>query len=236
MKQSDHVGKFSNDVTQSMLLKFRGWEQDLPHAGEKGGVLERRVADFLKSILPQCFGIGSGHIIDTQNNTSGQVDIVIYNALDGIRLPIDEYYSLFPCESVHAAIEVKSTLIASSGKKPCGSIYDCVEAATKVKLLRKVDQETPNDLACIVFAYQSGWKEESAKEIVKWFHKFGTGKSLPEVIYVLDPGILICKSQQESVYTHVYEKASLLQFLDELLARLQRVAVSGPSLLNDYLK
>jgi hypothetical protein len=236
MKQPDHVGKFFDDVTQSMRLKFRGWEQDLPHEGEKGGIRERRVADFLKSILPQCFGIGSGHIIDTQGNTSGQIDIVVYNALDGICLPIDEHYSLFPCESVHAAIEVKSTLTASSGKRPSGSIYDCVEAATKVKALRKAGEGAPNDIACIVFAYRSAWREEAEKEVARWFLKFGAGKSLPELVYTLDPGILLCGNQNEPVYQQVFEKAPLLQFVDELLTRMQQVNVSGPSLLNDYLK
>jgi hypothetical protein len=236
MKQSDHVGKFFDDVTQSMRLKFRGWEKDLPHEGEKGGIRERRVADFLKSILPHCFGIGSGHIIDTLGNTSGQIDIVIYNALDGIRLPIDEYYSLFPCESVHAVIEIKSTLSASSGKKPSGSIHDCVEATTKVKALKKVGEITPNDIPCIIFAYRSGWKDEPEKEIAKWFQKFGTGKSLPEIVYILDPGILLlCKNQKETIYSQVYKEAPLLQFVDELLTRLQQVKVSGPGLLNDYL-
>jgi len=219
-----------------MRLKFRGWEQDLPHEGEKGGIRERRVADFLKSILPQCFGIGSGHIIDTRGNTSGQIDIIIYNALDGICLPIDEYYSLFPCESVHAAIEVKSTLSASSGKKPSGSIYDCVQAAAKVKALRKAGEITPNDIPSIVFAYRSSWKDEAEKEIVKWFLKFGTEETLPEIVYILDPGILLCRSQREIAYPKVFTKTPLLHFVDELLARIQQVRISGPSLLSDYLE
>lgn len=235
MKQSDHISKLFDDITESMRLKFRGWEQDLPHEGEKGGVRERRVADFLRSILPNCFGVGSGHIIDKHGNTSGQIDIVIYNALDGIRLPIDDYYSLFPCECVHAAIEVKSTLTASSGAKERGSIYNCVETITKVKSLIMDDQETPNDLPCIVFAYQSDWKEDIEK-VMKWFHKFGAGKSLPDITFVLDPGFLLCKDGKKSLYTHLYRKAPLLKFVEELLERMERAPISNPNLWNDYIK
>jgi hypothetical protein len=202
MNQPDHISKFFDDITQSMLVKFRGWEQDLPHEGEKGGVRERRVTDFLKSMLPNCFGVGSGHIIDKQGNTSGQIDILIYNALDGIRIPIDDYYSLFPVECVHAAIEVKSTLTASSGAKPRGSIYDCIETVTKIKSLKSDTQKTPNDLPCIVFAYQSVW-EEDVKKVMKWFHKFGAGKYIPDVTFILDPGLLLCNYRKESVYTHL---------------------------------
>lgn len=237
MKQSDHVGQFFDDITQSMRLKFQGWEQDLPHQGEKGSIRERRVADFLKSILPKRYGVGSGHIINKQGNTSGQIDIIIYDALDGIRLPIDEYYSLFPYECVYASIEVKSTLTASSGKKPGGSIYDCVEVATKIKSLQLDDQGIPNDIPCIIFSYQSAWKED-IKNVTEWFHRLtvGTGKFLPDAVFVLDSGFLLCNYHKESTYTRLYKKAPLLKFVFDLLSRMQRVNVTTPALWNSYIK
>jgi hypothetical protein len=237
MNQSDRVGKYFDDVTETMRLKFRGWEQDLPHEGEKGGLRERRVTDFLKSILPSRYGIGSGHIIDKHGNSSGQIDIVVYDALDGIRLPSDEYYSLFPCECVYAAIEVKSTLTASEGEKPDGSIFDCVETATKVKSLQFDIQPSATGLPCIVFAYQTNWKKEEVNRVREWFHKFsvGTKKSLPDVTYVLDPGFLLCNYWKEPHYTHLYKKAPLLKLVEELHTRMQRVEVSTPDLWDSYI-
>lgn len=234
MNQTDHVERFFDDVTQSLRLKFKGWEQDLPHEGEKGGIRERRVSNFLRSILPQCFGVGSGHIMDKHGNTSGQIDIVIYNALDGIRLPIDEHYSLFPCECVHAAIEVKSTLTASNGVQATGSIHDCVEAAAKVKALRVGNHEPPNDLPFIVFAYQSSWKEP--EKIREWFNILGNGNPIPEVVFILGPGYLWCNYRKEPIHTHLYKKAPLLKFLEELLNRMEQVPISNPSLWNEYIE
>ena len=31
------VAKLLYDVEKTMMLRFRGWERDLPHQGEKGG-------------------------------------------------------------------------------------------------------------------------------------------------------------------------------------------------------
>ena len=83
MSQQGHIERFFDDVSKQMILFFKGWEQDLPHDGERGGIRERRVADLLRSILPKRFGIGTGHIIDSQNGSSKQTDIVIYDAFDG---------------------------------------------------------------------------------------------------------------------------------------------------------
>lgn len=235
MDHPDLVNKLFADITKTMRQQFHGWEQDVPHEGEKGGIRERRVAKFLKSMLPNCFGVGSGHIIDQEGNISSQIDIVIYNALDGVHLPIDSYYSLFPCECVHAAIEVKSTLTASSGNKSKGSIYDIVEAVTKVKSLRMANQNSPSNLPCIVFAYQSSWKN-GPKKVMEWFHKFGAGKSIPEVTFILDPGFLLCKDNKQPLYTHLYEKAPLLKFVEELRSRMENVKISTPNLWANYIK
>ena len=51
-----NVEQFFAVVEESMKLRFRDLEKHLPHQGDKGGVRERRVADFLVSILPAKYG------------------------------------------------------------------------------------------------------------------------------------------------------------------------------------
>ena len=235
MSDSDHVQKLFDDITHSMRAKFQGWEQDLPHEGEKGGLRERRVAELLKSILPKCFGVGSGHIIDKQGKTSGQIDIVIYNSLYGIHFPIDDNYSLFPCECVYAAIEVKSILTASNGINTRGSIIECIETTNKVKILQKDDMETPNDILCVVFAYHTSWKKEPGK-VREWFSKLASGQKLPEITFVLDPGYLLCTYGDGTVYTNSFRKAPLLKFYEELLERMQQVEMMIPNLWHEYIR
>ncbi len=233
MSQEDQIERFFADVTETMRLKFRGWEQDIPHDGEKGGIRERRVADFLVTILPKRFGIGSGHIVNSQGEMSSQLDIVIYDAIEGIKLSIDDYYSLFPLESVCGVIEVKSTLTGGVN----GSISQCVEAATKLKLLDRQTEGSPKDIPYIVFAYQAKWKNE-IEQVRKSFHRFRQGgKSLPDMTFVLDPGFLLVtyRMVDRTRYSHIYLRAPLLLFISELLNRFSKVESRTTNLWQTYL-
>jgi hypothetical protein len=79
------ISNFFSDAETVFRNRYFGeFEKGVPHPGEKGGIRERRVADFLSNILPKRFGIGTGHIIDPRGQVSGQTDIVIYDAIDGL--------------------------------------------------------------------------------------------------------------------------------------------------------
>jgi len=244
--QTTQIGKFFNDAEKNLYLKFRGWENDIPHSGEKGGLRERRVADFLLSILPKRYGIGTGHIIDNEGNVSKQTDIVIYDALEGIVLPADDYYSLFPCECVYAAIEVKSTLSASDGNKgPSGTIYDCLKNTSRLKALKRDNKhhQLP-PIISIVFSYQAdkNWVEKPEDKIIDWFEDLSGkhGKNMPDIIFVLKPGFVIYPA---GTTDNFYEKDgaltvikwnSLLGFTSQLIRFLSQSKVAIPNLWYEY--
>ncbi len=227
-----------------MKLKFRGWEKDIPHQGEKGGIRERRVTDFLSSILPKKYGIGTGHIIDSQREPviSYQMDIVIYDAVNGIVLPVDDYYSLFPCECVYAAIEVKSELNASDGEKgPSGTIYECVESNTRLKSLNRAKYELL-PIHYIVFSYTTAWSKTQADNVKNWFETFGErySKKLPEAVLVLEPSFVLGTSgpsgyNDSGKLTHIYDREPLLYFTSDLIHRLSQTKVATPNLWHDYI-
>jgi hypothetical protein len=244
MPNDSNVACFFAEVQATMWSKFRGWERDIPHEGEKGGIRERRVADFLLSILPQKYGVGTGHIIDSQEEsvTSHQTDIVIYDALNGIALPVDNYYSLFPCECVYAAIEVKSELNASDGEKgPSGKIYECVESTTCLKALNRAGHGLP-PIHSIVFAYATAWDNDQAVFVKKWFEHFGGkySKRLPEIVFVLEPGFVLGTSgptgyNDKGKLTHIYGRDPLLFFTSDLIHRLSQTETATPNLWYEYI-
>lgn len=227
MPSKKNVENFFDVVEESMRLQFRDLEKDLPHQSEKGGIRERRVADFLASVLPRKYGIGTGHIISTQEPfISFQTDIVIYDAQNGMALPYDNYYSLFPCECVYAAIEVKSNLEASDGKKRTEkSVYQCLESTTRLKKLKSGNLPR---IHSIVFAYETAWAEENAIDQVKsWFERLGDNYtlSLPEVVFVLNPGFVLSASgptgyNEDGKLPILVPTASLLHFVSDLIKRL----------------
>ena len=77
-----------NDIAKNMLQSFEGWDTYVPHPGEKGGIRERRVQDFLMKYLPDRYGVARGHIIDWQGGVSLQEDIVIFDKLNYLYFPV----------------------------------------------------------------------------------------------------------------------------------------------------
>jgi hypothetical protein len=67
----------------------------------------------LRPHLPKACGLGTGQVFDRTGRSSKQLDVVLYDDLFGNVLFRDQQASLFCCENVYGAIEVKSNLNAS---------------------------------------------------------------------------------------------------------------------------
>jgi hypothetical protein len=111
----------------------------LPHCGERGRNDEQRLISFLKQILPQRFGIGTGFIVssDSQNESSNQTDIIIFDELYNSPLHRELAAQVYPIETIYATVEVKGSL--SKQKRPDGKTdFDQVlENISKIRSLAK---------------------------------------------------------------------------------------------------
>jgi hypothetical protein len=233
------VEQYFETVEETMRLKFRGWEADLSHPGEKGGIRERRVRDFLSSVLPKRFGLGTGHIIDSQGGISRQTDIVLYDAMDGIVLPVDDYYSLFPCECVYAAIEVKSVLTTGED----GTIQACVSSTKAVKMLKRNRQDFPA-IPSLVFAYKTAWEKNQVEFTIDKFDALGKpySEGFPDAVFVLSPGFFFTGSGPTGLTADnmsevtVIRKAPMMGFVAHLTQFLAAKSTSVPNLWPEYVK
>ena len=76
----------------------------------KGSEREAFVRDFLQLVFPSPFRFGSGAVIDSDGNSSGQIDIVVeYLFLPSFPMP-GGTDRLYLAESVAVALEVKSNV------------------------------------------------------------------------------------------------------------------------------
>ncbi len=91
MAQKDRVRFFINDA----------------HWGEDGRYKEILLADFLKSIVPNNVGVGTGFIRNKENELTNQIDIIIYKNDYPCLFQKGDFVILMP-ESVLGIIEVKS--------------------------------------------------------------------------------------------------------------------------------
>ena len=110
-----------NDFSLEAMLKASGkrMRDDLagrliPHPGELGTDREEVIRQFLRTYLPKRFEVSSGFVFDSAGNASKQLDIVISNSWICPHFETAGGKRFFPCESVVAVGQVKSSLTTSS--------------------------------------------------------------------------------------------------------------------------
>src|SRR5450432_2243007 len=89
-------------------------ERMVAHPGELGTGREEIIRRFLRAYLPTRFDVSTGFVFDSKGNVSKQLDIVIANALVCPRFETVGGNRFYPCESVVAVGQVKSSLTSDA--------------------------------------------------------------------------------------------------------------------------
>lgn len=218
-----------DDIVKNMLQSFEGWDTYVSHPGEKGGIRERRVQDFLKNYLPAKYGVASGHIIDWQGVESRQEDVVIFDKFNCPTLKTDPYYQVFPCETVYATVEVKSTLNDKM-------ISDCIDHTYHLRQLERGSEL--GFIESFVFAYDSAGSAVWAREKFKKTASSGDEKKpLPSLVICLKKNFILRYSDvaKEEYEALTVDEGILLFFFDLLLNKLSSVHARPPSLFLQYV-
>jgi len=136
MKNSFNPGEFVRNIGHDLVRDFgRARQATTPEL--VGDAMEQPVRDRLEQVLPKGIAVGSGCVIDTSGGTSRQMDVVLYEKEQCPVFCINDSpeTTYYPCESVLAVGEVKSTI----GKK---ELADCFRKIGSVKSLRRAFQRT----------------------------------------------------------------------------------------------
>lgn len=102
--------KILNDVFNSLETSLNSdMDIRIEHNLEDGKYREYLIKNILNKIVPKKYSITNGFIIDSDNNRTEEMDIIIY---DSNYVPpfFDETYTIVPIEAVVAIIQVKTTL------------------------------------------------------------------------------------------------------------------------------
>ncbi|CAI8702456.1 DUF6602 domain-containing protein [Kosakonia quasisacchari] len=108
--------KFLTNILENKILSALQTSSvigEIAHPVVKGSLRESFIAEILKSILPHHFGVGSGIIIDKWDKSSPQADIIIYDKRQIPPVIDSETNGVFPIDSVHRVIEIKSNLTST---------------------------------------------------------------------------------------------------------------------------
>jgi hypothetical protein len=224
------------DLAANMLRFFEGWDTHVPHEGEKGGVRERRVRDFFAEHLPGKYGVASGHIIDRTGAASLQEDVVIFDRLGCPTLRADQYYHIFPCESVYATVEVKSKLTTSE-------IDACVKHTHRLRSLFRGDGGGLGPIESFVFAYDS--YDIRRQRPAEWALDKLRDASLAYEQPLPVPSLVLCLKKKFLLHlggpdgrtygiAEMLDSGVLLYYFEKVLHRLSEVQTSSTSLFTQY--
>ena len=120
--------KIFRGISQKLRIDFEN-TAEVKHAVSRGTMRENSLKEFLRAgRLPSKYGIGSGEIVGRVLDTSRQSDLIIYDAVNGIKLLYDTDVQVFPIDSVYGIIEVKSSL----------SKAEFIDALEKIKHLKEM--------------------------------------------------------------------------------------------------
>ena len=126
---SKQLSERMKEAGEQLALDFRK-ATAFEHAGIQGGQREESVRRFLQERLPGGYEVTTGTVFDARDKQSKQLDVLIYRVRDTpFLVPGDPV--LVPCESLLAAIEIKSTLTAAK-------LREGLEVARSIRGLRLV--------------------------------------------------------------------------------------------------
>src|SRR5579872_3441289 len=114
---------------QQLRADFEHVRATMPHAGIKGAEVEQILRTFLDRHLPQRFRTGTGLMIDSANNLSNEMDIIVYDALSSPLYRFSERAQIIPADSVASIVQVKSSL----NKRELDDAYKNIASAKKLK-------------------------------------------------------------------------------------------------------
>ncbi len=128
-----------SNLGQELVLAYERTAQGTT-PGLKGVAREKTVLSKLEAILPGGIGVGTGCVIDCEGNASAQIDVILYEKQFCPVFELSDDTGYFPCESVLAVGEIKSTI----GKKELGDIYAKVASVRKLnKFPKPVGRKEP---------------------------------------------------------------------------------------------
>ena len=104
-------------------------ERMVEHPGELGTGREEIIRRFLRSYIPARFDVSTGFVFDFKGNVSKQLDVIIANALLCPRFETAGGNRFYPCESVVAVGQVKSSLTSDNALQ---SALDNLESVKKL--------------------------------------------------------------------------------------------------------
>lgn len=220
--------------TSGILSAEYARSSNILHHGSIGSNREFFIENFIKKSFPSKFIVGSGEVLDSEDNVSKQADIIIYDEC----MPIFDYSSTkhFLSEGVFAHIEVKSNLTSVE-------LTTALDVTKSIKTLkREINFSTSvgdiKKASSFIFAYEGTKKELFKNKVLEYYATRNSMDDCVNAICVLDKYVMIKMFDHESASWKFgfYETGadSLMVFFTVLYDSMYKNWTGQPD-LNKYL-
>ncbi len=108
------VEEYWSGVLRRLQAEVDVFSRLIGHSGERGRENELAFARILESLVPRRYGVGTGLLLDSKDQQSRQLDVVIYDHAFEPTVLAQTTQLLHPIENVRACFEVKTRLDADS--------------------------------------------------------------------------------------------------------------------------
>ncbi|MFK8010664.1 MAG: DUF6602 domain-containing protein [Marinicellaceae bacterium] len=240
-------------VARKLVINLEEIKSSHIHKGVRGTSSEVVFRNFLKEYLPPDNRIGEGEVIDLNNQTSKQLDVIITNSyhpyLNDLKEP-----GLFIIEGVSCAGEVKTNLASKDIVKLIESCIAFKKLTPKISKGTQISSN-PSDIErfvqhrpYFVFAYKSQLKIETIQsQLIDYYNVNNIPISNQiDAVFCLDRGSIInfgdgkgslkYKTQaQNSIpgfnMTSTNGSDSLIQLISWLSVSIKNLAFSSPPII-----
>ncbi|CBW25698.1 hypothetical protein BMS_0799 [Halobacteriovorax marinus SJ] len=241
-------------VAQKMKVDFES-TKEAHHKLGRGTNREDIIKSFLETVLPSKYGFGKGEVVTSNNEHSGEMDIIIYDKDKCPKLIYEDGHALFPIEIVYCVIQVKTSLNSTELK----SAYKNIESLKKIipkqgfthddNMGMKTGLGAPNIVGLVVAFEASRELKVIADQLKTLDGELDSIKYRPDFIITLDEGIVgpnqrlrsefnefnIPNKPEDLYYTRKTKRHTLLRFYMQLLDELNFLKLA-PFDLDKYLK
>jgi hypothetical protein len=112
-----------------ILLRADAERRMAVHAFDSGVPTEEIVREQLRDLLPRCYAVRTGTVIDFNGFSAGDCDLLIFNDVwfPAVKAgpTVDSRHFLLPVEGVYTVGEIKQTLNADTLDKACEKLVRC---------------------------------------------------------------------------------------------------------------
>jgi len=169
----------------------------IDHHGIEGEIREIAARNCVEPFLTQSYQCGTGKVIDSLDNLSDQMDLVVYHRKVVPPILVNRDLGLFPVECVRYAFEIKSKLTATEIRDANKKFASIARLISFPKTQDDGSIKGASLPSTVLFAFSS---DTSGSEIDRYVRYTGDGRPPCTVLCVLGKGYWFYDAQSRNWY------------------------------------